>query len=55
MKRISHFDTKDGNSFGAGYDKCKFHCTLDSNFEPDKYYITWLDGVIEEVTPIYVL
>jgi len=56
MKRISHFDTLDGgNSFGNGIKDLKFHCTLDENFQPDKFYITWLDGEVEEVKPIYAL
>lgn len=51
MKRISHFEL-DGVSFGNGIEKFKFHCTLDSNFQPDKFYITWLDGNVEEVEQI---
>lgn len=54
MKRISHFNTLDGgDTFGCGIKDLKFHCTLDENFQPDKFFITWLDGEIEEVKPIY--
>lgn len=52
MKPISHFDTLDGgNTFITGIKELKFHCTLDENFQPEKFYITWLDGNVEEVKP----